>query len=438
MDKVSYYNNVVYNQDNVILYNTLSDYMISLSKEEYTEIEYLLDNLDTFRSEYPDLYKAMKDNGFIINSTFDELSYIKLQNNHIVYADNYYHVIVNPTLDCNLKCWYCSTEYAKAKHNGGMNDKTILNLKKHLYGLIKQHRVKNLYLDWFGGEPMLQFDKVIIPVSSYVKEILSDDIIYNQHMTTNATLIDEHRVFQMKDLGFTSFQIPIDGNEHRHNQVKFFTDKSSTYKRVIDSINLISSIIPNVGITLRINYDYQTLKNILDIANDISDESKKCIRIDFQKVWQIKDRINERNLLIEIKEAFNSNGFCTSFWAYTPMRFHRCYADRISNYVINYDGRIFKCAARDYGDDKVIGHLLDNGDIEWNKELLSTLFSESTFNNSRCLKCKILPICMGPCIINCHEAKLAKKTIPCIVDYAQYSFESYVIEEASKRKLINN
>ena len=371
MEKASYYNITVSFQDNILLYNTLSDNLISFTKEEYSIIEELLNNLDNFKIEYPLLYEEMQKRGFIVNKKFNELTYIKLQNRRTIFFFFSFHVIINPTLDCNLKCWYCSTEYAKSMHSGRMNDDTVLMVKKHLWNILNENRAKKLHLDWFGGEPLLYFDEVIYPISSYVKENLATNIIYTQHITTNATLLNKERIHVMKELGFTSFQIPIDGNEFKHNTIKHYNNKTGTYRQVINNINSICDIMPNAQIILRINYDYQTLKNITDIISDLSENSKNCLFIDFHKVWQIKDREDERKQLKEIKNIFNNKGFSTMFWAYEPKRFHRCYSDRFNTYAINYDVRIFKCTARDYGNDKVIGTLLDNGDIDWNHELLS-------------------------------------------------------------------
>lgn len=68
-------------------------------------------NLEMFNIEYPGIYKGLKESGFIVNQNFNELAYIKFQNRKRVLEDSLYHITINPTLDCNLTCWYCSTEY---------------------------------------------------------------------------------------------------------------------------------------------------------------------------------------------------------------------------------------------------------------------------------------------------------------------------------------
>ncbi len=43
------------------------------------------------------------------------------------------------------------------------------------------------------------------------------------------------------------------------------------------------------------------------------------------------------------------------------------------------------------------GYLTQEGDIIWDKSMQSSRLGLATFENDHCLKCKMLPRCMGPC-----------------------------------------
>lgn len=437
-EKISRYNIEVQYKEGIILYNAMTNMMLPVNYKDYSVIETLLENLPIFQDMYPDLYKAFKKSGFIIASDFDELAYIKLQNKKSIFMNKDYHLTINPTLDCNLKCWYCSVNYAGAKHNKErMSDEIINSLNEHISNLIIQQKAHSILLDWFGGEPMLYFDEVISKVSKYAQKVTSKQKVrFRQQITTNGTLLDENRIHKMKDLGFDFFQITIDGNEQRHNKIRYYSDKKGSYQDVVNNINLLSSIIPNIRICLRINYDRQTLKNIKDIFNDFSEKSKSCIIVDFQRVWQVKCNDEIRQLLKEAKEEVRNFGFQSRFWAYRPSRSRSCYADSFNHYVINYNGKIFKCTARDYGDAMVMGNLQSSGKIKWNDGIVSKLFEKATFENEKCENCKILPMCMGPCIQKNYESRLHNSPLPCLYDNVEYSLSSYVIEMAKQRNLI--
>lgn len=436
MDKLSYYNIEISYQNFHLVYNTLFDSLVCFDDEEYQFVKDLEVDLVSFQKEYPTLYNELKESGFIVDD-FNELEYIKFNNHLCVFENQKYHLTINPTLDCNLKCWYCSTEYANAKHHGGMNTETVKAIQNHITKLIQKVKIPALYLDWFGGEPLMFYDEVIRPIALSSLKLTQDyDVHFSQHITTNAVLMTEKMISDMANLHFTSYQIPVDGNEKHHNVIKYTQDRSGTFKTVINNINLLPEIIPNVNITLRINFDKKTLYGIEDIIPLISEKAKKHINVDFQRVWQIKCNEKDREQLKKVKTTFNEHGLKSGYWAYSPHRFYRCYSDKLHHYAINYDGRVFKCTAQDYGDDKVIGTLNQDGSILWKDKRLSELFAYSTFDNERCIKCKSLPICMGPCIIKNYEARKQGLPIPCVFENAEYSLDSYIVEQAKMRKLI--
>ena len=53
------------------------------------------------------------------------------------------------------------------------------------------------------------YEEVIRPIAFYAKEITTaKGVVLTQHVTTNATLLNEGMMSEMQSLNFTSFQIP--------------------------------------------------------------------------------------------------------------------------------------------------------------------------------------------------------------------------------------
>lgn len=325
MDKISFYNISVPFEGHSLLYNTMSDSLIAFTNEEYSVIKSLFDNLAAFNEEYPLLYSEMKKAGFIIDD-YNEKELVKFNNKLCVYENHSYHLTINPTLDCNLRCWYCSIEYAQAIHHGGMSQSIVNSLKKHIDYLVTKIRIPALHLDWFGGEPLMFYEEVIRPIAFYAKEITTaKGVVLTQHVTTNATLLNEGMMSEMQSLNFTSFQIPLDGNAEHHDTIKFTNTNKGTFDIVVQNLNLLPKIIPNAHITLRINYDKKTLFGITDIIPLLSENAKKHIHVDFQKVWQINCTEKEIQQLAKVKRIFYENGLDSGYWAYKPHHYTRCY-----------------------------------------------------------------------------------------------------------------
>jgi uncharacterized protein len=122
--------------------------------------------------------------------------------------------------------------------------------------------------------------------------------------------------------------------------------------------------------------------------------------------------------LRELEKDVVSKGYSYSLSnVFSIGRSIRCYADRFHHTVINYDGKIYKCTANF---EKEVGVLQDDGIIKWNENVMSALYANATFENEKCLNCKHLPLCLGPCTQKMKENK-------CLLDSAEISYEQFII-----------
>jgi len=438
MYKLSKYNFFVEYNDIILFYNALTDIVIPIKFSDKDILLSLLNNLVMFQKKRLKLFNKFCDWGFIIKMEFDEISYIKFKNHQVIFNTRNYRLTINPTLDCNMSCWYCTVDAAGVKRpNKRMNDNIISNIKKYVSFLIENRLVDGFFLDWFGGEPMIYFKEVIVPIAMHIKALTKKyNIPFLHHITTNGYLINKENIKTIDEISLNSFQITLDGNKSRHNKIRQHYG-NPTFDKIIENINMICDKVENSSITLRINYDRKTLTNISDIIPLIHQKYRSKINISFQKIFQLKGlNGNENVLLKKVKEEFEKAGFDINYWAFRPKSFFTCYSDKYAHAVINYDGNVYKCTARDYSEDVRIGKLKDNGMIDWKKEMLSTMFAQAPFENEICLNCKLLPLCFGPCIQKHYETKTSKATFNCKMKDSELSVETFIITEAKKRNLI--
>ncbi len=438
MYKLSKYNFKVEYNDTLLLYNPLSNIIAPIKLVDKGILIKLLNNLPVFIKEKAELFTKFKDWGFIINKDFDEIDYIRLMNHKKVFISRYYRLTINPTLDCNMSCWYCTVDSAGViRPNKRMSDAVIKNIKKHASLLIEKKLIDGIFLDWFGGEPMLYFYEVILPIASHIKDMaIKYNIPMTHHITTNGYLIDKNNLNEIKKISLNSFQITLDGNEEKHNKIRKHNGLP-TFNKIIENINLICDKIENPRITLRINYDRKTLYNISEIIPKILKHNRNKIRVSFQKVFQIGKLDEDENLLLKkVIGEFEESGFRVTYWAFRPNSYHTCYSDKFYHAVVNYDGNVYKCTARDYSENIRAGVLKNNGEIEWNYKLLSRMFSKATFENDKCLNCKLLPLCFGPCIQKTYEVLIKKAKFKCLMEDSELSIDTFIISEAKKRNLI--
>ncbi|MDR0605288.1 MAG: radical SAM protein [Bacteroidales bacterium] len=427
MYKSSKYNYYVEYGQRVIYFNGLTGSSFSVSQKEHEKLKELSKDLISFHIQYTSLFYRLKTWGFIVDENIDEVDKIRYRNRQAVFMDKFYRLTINPTMDCIFNCWYCTQH---TQNMGGMKTEIVEKVKKHIEIMIGNEKITGLHLDWFGGEPLMYFDEVVYPIAKHAFNLIEqNNLPHYHHITTNAYLITQEIATKMKEIKLNGFQITIDGDEKRHNKIRNVNGKPS-YNRIMDNIILLCETVPDVRITLRLNYDNATLhkSDMQAVYEQIPQQHRNKIRLDFQRVWQTYDnnstgqKANEP--LRRLEKDVVSKGYSYSLSnVFSIGQSIRCYADRYYYAVINYDGRVYKCTAHF---DKAIGILQDNGIIKWNDDIISSLYSKATFENEKCLACKHLPICMGQCIQK-------MKTDKCMMDYSEISYEQFIIDIYNKK-----
>jgi len=397
-------------------YNTFSNKFLLLNSRLHDIYENV--PLKDMEHQNPELYTLLIDNQFIIPKDFDELSIINLRKLHSRFDRSYYHVLVNTTLDCNLDCWYCYENRIKGSR---MKEEVIYAIIKHIEIVHNNTPFTTLKLSFFGGEPFMNF-KGIKKLLVWAKEFCSIHNIYLlADFTTNATLIQNQHIDFLKDYN-CCFQVTLDGDQEKHNQIKKAKNSSKdTYKTTIENIHHLVSMISNVHVYIRINFDPQTLLKFDNILNDIVDLNRAKCSIILKKIWQVKlEDIDKKVLLKVIQKLFDLH-FYVDY--YMLPKAGVCFAERLNQVLFNYDGGVFKCSTiSKFNEENSLGKLdLNTGHVEWDENKLASLIKDIT--PQKCKECVLYPICLGPC----NKNLLIKKGSICTFDDINLSRKEYLL-----------
>ncbi len=430
--KLSNYNFFISYNDRVILHNLLTGSLYSLEKELFEEVEPLLNQLELLKSKSTPIFNLLFKTGFIIEFDYDEIDYLRLNYIKEMSLNSFYRLTINPTLECNFSCWYCYQNHPA----GYMNEEVVDKIIKMCNNLVKSKQVSGINLGWFGGEPLLYFNEIIYPLSKHIKQITSENSLnfYNS-ITTNGYLITDNLIDKFYEIDLFEFQITLDGNEERHNKIRNNKGKPS-YAKIVNNINRLVSKVENAKVCLRINYDDKTFNGLESIFNSFA-EIRQNIHIDLQRVWQTYE--NEGMPIGKAAVDFSTKcidfGFKLMNTYLEAGRGTPCYADRINFAHINYDGRIYKCTARNYEDSNELGYIDENGLIKWHTKKLMPSHRKLSFENEICLTCKFLPICLGPCYQKRYENRCISSY--CFRDGYDEFINDYIILKY-KQKFKNN
>ncbi len=394
--KVSNYN-FYFEFDNKrkLLYNSFTNSMALMESDKYEQLV----NFNEKKEQIPDakLLEDLKMGGFIIEDNYSEFDEIKLRMLSGRFDTSSLGLTIAPTSDCNFRCVYCYEKDVIKEQN--MSEEIQENIIEFVEGYAGS--IKNLQVTWYGGEPLMALDTIEKLSRKFIEICDKNNIIYNAGMITNGYLLNRNDIELLNDLKVDFYQITIDGNKETHNQRRPLKGGEETFDGILKNIEECFDILPNVA--LRINVDRNNInggdeiiailqeKNLLSkikpylgkVTND-NDNPSLCNSCYTSNEFALEDL----NFNIRNTELLGWNT------KYPDLKMNFCGADSVNSFVINSDGMIYKCW-NDIGiESKAVGNIKDN--IRRNTDVLYSymLFEPA---KDKCVKCKVLPNCMGGC-----------------------------------------
>ncbi|WP_181390662.1 radical SAM/SPASM domain-containing protein [Sphingobacterium athyrii] len=422
--KFSRFNTTVAYTDKFVLYNALQNQFLYINPliKELIDASRDHDEFAGLEKLHPSLFEALHKKGFIVEDDYDEFrEVVAIREQVDLKNETFFHLTINPTMNCNFSCWYC---YESHEKKSKMESETIEKIKVLIENKINAtSKIERFHIAWFGGEPFLYFDRVIMPIIQFASEHCSKfGVKFDNGFTTNGFLINRANVNALKPFDITNFQITLDGGREEHNSVRFVNDKRGSYDEIVSNIKLLCAHQRKT--TLRINYTKKNLPSVANIAQDFLDmpiKDRDYLSITFHKVWQEENTEILKDTVSSLIKYFRGKGLNALIGGLPDNLRNSCYADKNNHAVINYNGELFKCTARDFKSGNSEGFIDENGSLIWNETYYKRL--DAKFKNKPCLSCSILPICNGGC------SQVALENMD--KDYCVYNFD-----ENSKKRVV--
>lgn len=386
--KYSIYNSCIKVSSRVILlYNSFTDGFMFLNEALSLDLE----KPTTIKEKHIKLYRNMIRHGFYVENRINETARLKQITNKVVMNETSFFLMINPTINCNLNCWYCYEKHIESCMSQDIYDRVTLLIEN-----ITQKGIKHFTLGFFGGEPLMKFKKIVKPLIEYTHNLCEkQDIGFNVTFTSNGTLLNETIINELCKYTKPSFQITLDGDESEHNKIRFFKNKKGTYAIILQNIKDL--LERGCHVTLRINYTKDNIETIWNVLKDfclLYKNYKKDLLIDFHRVWQDKEGNNVLPTVKLLADKLSQEGFSTRYHALNEIK-NACYGDKKNTAIINYNGDVFKCTARDFTKENRDGFLDESGNIIWEKSQEYRLSLK--LKNPLCHNCRIAPLCGSGC-----------------------------------------
>jgi len=388
-------------ESKTILYNTLYGSLILLEKSEKEEALKIFGNAQNpCFLDNNDVCTVLLDQKFIVNDEIDEFAIINNRKSMGISDPNRLDVILIPTLDCNFTCKYCYEDHVPSQ----MSDNTENSLVKWLENEIP--KFKFVLIHWFGGEPLLKLNKVL-SISKKIQHIADKhDVTLSNQITTNGYLLSKNCIKKLTDSGIFNYQITLDGSKRHHDTLRVLKSGKPTFDIIFKNIVTLAEFNENIKISLRVNFNHTNFESITELLTLFPDNIRKQLRVVFEPIFgnctiNAVDNIDNEALSQSLAGYYliaQKSGYDIVFGlshTYTG-KLVNCYAERINQYIVNYNGDIYKCSVNKFTGGDRVGYIDAVG--EFIKEPGTyTKWIQLDHFEEKCLKCQYLPLCMGGC-----------------------------------------
>ena len=125
----------------------------------------------------------------------------------------------------NIKTYGSSLQISEEHKNISMTDEVEDKLVKFISS---NEQAKQLTVTWFGGEPLLEFKRIV----SLTKKMQALNLDYQADMITNGYLLTEKVVAMLPSLSISSLQITINGMKAVHDSRRCLKLGAPTFDRI--------------------------------------------------------------------------------------------------------------------------------------------------------------------------------------------------------------
>lgn len=317
--------------------------------------------------------------------------------------------------DCNLACKYCFA--GKGEYDGPKGLMNFETGKRALDFLVEKSGTrKNLEVDFFGGEPLLNWEvcKKLVEYGRSIEKEHGKNFRFT--LTTNGVLVNDEVIdFCNREMG--NVVLSLDGRKETHDRLRTTCNGKGSYDLIVDKFKKFANARNQADYYMRGTYTHYNTdfsKDIIHMADlGFKELSIEPVVSDPTEPYALKE--NDLPILKEQYEILademlrryrNGNGF--TFYHYMiDLNSGPCIVKRISGcgvgteYIaVTPSGELYPCH-QFVGDEKFL-----LGDI-WkgvtNTAILDEFKGCNVYSHPECKDCFAKLYCSGGCAANAYH-----------------------------------
>lgn len=378
-------------EESWVLYNFLSGAMIQLDKENKIIFEQILSD-NTHTSEKT----LLIDNGFLVD--YDELAFIRVANKRACADKKTLSLLITPTMGCNFACPYCFEYHRTGFMSQEVQDKIIQFIS---YSVEKNHH-EHIFVYWFGGEPLLGADIIESMADRIMSIANSHGIRHTSAVVTNGYLLNEKNLRMLETHCVERIQITLDGVGQVNDATRMLHNGDGSFETIMKNLSRKTPI----NIVVRCNVSKRNIEHYGELYEYLLDFNNKygtnltLYPARMEIYHNSKTDKDERLSQEEFFSYLGEKGYLST-QKINDAKFVSCTAERFHSYAFDEKGNVYRCW-NDVGNEimsfSTVEQLLKDNSKVITRNIVPYLDNGYQFDND-CLSCKVLPVCMGGCIM---------------------------------------
>lgn len=317
--------------------------------------------------------------------------------------------------DCNLACQYCFAE--EGEYHGKRELMSYEVGKKALDFLVANSgNRRNLEVDFFGGEPLMNF-QVVKDLVAYGRSLEKEhDKNFRFTLTTNGVLLDDDIMeFANKEMG--NVVLSIDGRKEVHDRMRPFRKGAGSYDLIVPKFQKFAESRHQDKYYVRGTFTHNNLdfsKDVLHLADlgfkQISVEPVVAQDTDSYAIREedLPQLMEEyENLALEMVRRHGTEEDFNFFHFMIDLEGGPCVAKRLSGcgsgteyLAVTPTGDLYPCHQFVGNTDFLMGNV-DDGVV--NTELRDEFKSCNVYAKEKCRECFARFYCSGGCAANAYN-----------------------------------
>ncbi|HEY2516596.1 MAG TPA: radical SAM protein [Polyangiaceae bacterium] len=438
--KASRFNLAVPSGDDLLLFNSATTALLRVDADTFEGLRAVFpDGADGHRGvarDYfvpppagldDDLREALADGGFLVPAGLDELGALRAAFEQSRSGQDL-RFTIGLTMACNFDCPYCFEEH-RAEH---MSAETAEAVRTFVSSRLDKARAASIYVNWFGGEPLLNVDVLVKLAGELREETERRGAAFESLVITNGALLTREVAQRLVRAGVTRAQVTVDGPAEVHDRRRPMRGGQPTFERILRNLKAIKGLL---DVVIRVNVDQENRAHLPELVRLLAAEGllsgERAMTIYAGKVTAYTEQVEMAwaplaqsdipNLSTPLDDTLARLGLdvpekqSALLHALQP---GSCAAMLDHSFVIGPKGHLFKCELGIHDLREAVGsvHALPEVPAPAKRRLpLAALAANGAgagdavgsrahdwgaynpFDNAKCSGCRFVPMCKGGC-----------------------------------------